>query len=104
MRRASLTRPEGTGGANLRPGLDPLAEQRGSDADHGRAFLDGYLEVARHAHAQVRQRRAQELLAPLLQLSHLTEHWPYLLWITRPRRHGHKTLDFDPQQRIDAAQ
>src|ERR1035438_5193432 len=93
MQRASLTRPEDTGGANLRPGLHPLAEQRGADADHGRAFLDGYLEVARHAHAHVRQRRAQELLAPLLQLSHLTEHRPHLLRITRPRRHGHETLE-----------
>src|ERR1035441_5693134 len=32
--RAKLTRPEDTGGANLRPGLHPFADQRGADADH----------------------------------------------------------------------
>src|SRR6266699_4389605 len=82
----------------------PRPKQSRSDADNRRAFLDGHVEISCHAHAQMRQASAGDLLAALFQLAQATEKWPHFLRLGCPGRHGHQTADFQSPQRLQPPQ
>src|SRR5882762_7037723 len=79
-------------------------KQRGADPDDGGALFDGDVEVAAHAHAQVRQGRAELLLALLLQLAQLLKNRTHLFRFGSPGRDGHETMNFDTRQGVDLLQ
>jgi hypothetical protein len=77
------------------------AEERAAQPDDGRAFLDGDFVIAAHAHAEMRQGRAEDLFALFLQLAQLAEHGPHLFGVGRPWSDGHEAVDFDFAEGID---
>src|ERR1051325_255537 len=65
--------------------LRTRTKQCRADAYQGRAFLDRRLEITAHAHAQVRQWRAERFFTLRLELAQPAEDRPDLLGIRRPR-------------------
>ncbi len=74
------------------------AEDGGTDAHHGRALLNGQLEVIRHAHRQHVERQAGGDTKPVAQLDQLPEAAAQARFI-RPRlRNAHQARQLDPWQ------
>src|SRR5258708_28294597 len=58
-------------------------KQRGAQADNRGALFDRHLEISGHAHAQIRQRRAELAFTAFSHLPRLAEHREYLLRVVR---------------------
>src|SRR5215469_17627081 len=73
-----------------------LAKDGRSDANAGRAFFDGGLEVVRHAHGEgieIHGREAaRETIAEIAQLAKV---WPRAFRVIGERRNGHKAAELE---------
>ena len=98
---------DGGRGGSISSGLDDLlalAKQRGSDADDGGAFFDGDLEIAAHAHAQLRQRGTEDGLGAGLEFAQALEIRARFLGDGTERRDGHETVDLDAREGVQLIQ
>src|SRR5580700_11418681 len=83
------------GAFRLFPGGTARPEESGPDTNDRCAFFNGDLEVTAHAHAEMGEGSAEELLASFLELAQLSEHRADFFGIGNIRSHGHQAVDFN---------
>jgi hypothetical protein len=66
-----------------------VSEQRATDPNERRSFLDSDVEIVRHAHGKLRERVLETFLELIAQLPQCAEDWPdkFAFWYERCDRH-----------------
>lgn len=80
----------------------PCAEQRCADTYLCRAFFDGNLEIAGHAHGELGERPIEELGHFVAQLAQAAKHGTRALGIGRNRRYGHQAAQLEMRHEEEA--